>query len=104
MSAGGCKLADFAAGQLCHMDSNQVRGNQSEILQSLQRPFPGQFHRGINFTGCFMDVHVYANVEFIGEHANMLQRFIRDSVGCVGGKHGLDQRVSTVVIVNSEAL
>lgn len=85
----GCRARqqlDFRIQQLGHVHREEVRAQQSQIIQALQRTATVAGDGVGHLAGGFMHVHVDRHVQFIAQHLDSPQRRVGHRVGACGAK------------------
>ncbi|MCY1291920.1 hypothetical protein D9M68_512000 [compost metagenome] len=72
------------------MHGLEARAEQAEPGEPGHRPFAAQLQALLDLEGGFLDVHMNAGIQFLGQHADVLQLVVADAVGRVGAEGHLD--------------
>ncbi|MCY1439940.1 hypothetical protein D9M71_561940 [compost metagenome] len=75
------------------MHGLEARAEQAEPGEPGHRPFAAQLQALLDLEGGFLDVHMNAGIQLLGQHADVLQLVVADAVGRMGAEGHLDPRV-----------
>ncbi|MCY1354708.1 hypothetical protein D9M69_410980 [compost metagenome] len=78
---------------LGHVHGLEARAEQAEPGEPGHRPFAAQLQALLDLEGGFLDVHVDAGIQLLGQYADVFQLVIADAVGRVGAEGNLDARM-----------
>ena len=98
------KQLDFLGGDVNRVNGDEVRSEQPEPAQALDRPHPVLAHRAFDLVHGFVDMHVHGQIELGGERRHLAERRVGHGVGRMRREAEGDEFVVSIAIADRQSL